>query len=74
MPQYGRKLEIQICKIEEQIFWKHLWKFNIFQQIVNMDVLYFLSEKTENYFISSIITHIILNCMCQSINSRFRVM
>lgn len=45
MPQHGRKLEIQICKIERQIFWKHVWKFNIFQKIMNMEVLYLLSER-----------------------------
>lgn len=44
MPQHERKLEIQICKTKRQIFWKHVWKFSIFQQIMNMEAFYFLND------------------------------
>lgn len=44
---YGRKLKLQIFKIERQIFWKHVWNFNIFQQIMNIKVLYFYLKRLE---------------------------
>ena len=72
MPEHERDLEIQICKTEWKIFWKHVWKFDIFQDNEYGGILFSI-QKIGNYSINSIINLIILNYTCQSIKSRFRI-